>query len=215
MSASCPCNEKSKKLSLFYKIVIFVAVVCVATVLSVCIINLLVKGSVAANIVDTPAELSVDGKIDCIVILGAGLQSNGQPSHMLEDRIKTGVEVFNTVDADYILMSGDRSGEYYDEPSAMKQYARSFGVDEDKILLDGQGFSTFESISRVKDEYGFESIIIITQKYHLYRAIYIAEDFGMQVRGADATLDVYSGQLYRDFREILARIKDFGLCLIN
>lgn len=209
MSAPCPCNEKSKKLSLFYKIVIFVAVVCVATVLSVCIINLSVKGSVAANIVDTPAELSVDGKIDCIVILGAGLQSNGQPSHMLEDRIKTGVEVFNTVDADYILMSGDRSGEHYDEPSAMKQYALSLGVDEDKILLDGQGFSTFESISRVKDEYGFESIIIITQKYHLYRALYIAEQYEIEAVGVSADLRTYRGQIYRDLREMLARVKDF------
>ena len=209
MSASCPCNEKSKKLSLFYKVVIFVAVVCVATVLSVCIINLSVKGSVAANIVDTPAELSVDGKIDCIVILGAGLQSNVQPSHMLEDRIKTGVEVFNTVDADYILMSGDRSGEHYDEVGAMRKYAISLGVDEDKILLDGQGFSTFESISRVKDEYGFENIIIITQKYHLFRALYIAEKYDIEAFGVSADLRTYRGQIYRNLREMLARVKDF------
>lgn len=209
MIASCPCNEKSKKLSLFYKVVIFVAVVCVATVLSVCIINLSVKGSVAANIVDTPAELSVDGKIDCIVILGAGLQSNGQPSHMLEDRIKTGVEVFNTVDADYILMSGDRSGEHYDEVGAMRKYAISLGVDEDKILLDGQGFSTFESISRVKEEYGFDKVVVITQKYHLFRALYIAEKYDIEALGVSADLRTYRGQIYRNLREMLARVKDF------
>ena len=209
MSAPCPCVRRSKQLALVLKIAVFVVIICALALLSICVVNLVVKGSVADSIYDDPADLKADGKVDCVIILGAGLQSNGQPSHMLDDRIKTGVEVFNSIDADYILMSGDRSGEHYDEPSAMKQYALSLGVDEDKILLDGQGFSTFESISRVKDEYGFESIIIITQKYHLYRALYIAEQYEIEAVGVSADLRTYRGQIYRDLREMLARVKDF------
>ena len=128
---------------------------------------------------------------------------------MLEDRIKTGVEVFNQIDADFILMSGDCSGEHYDEVGAMKKYALSLGVDEDKILLDGQGFSTFESISRVKEEYGFDRVVIITQKYHLYRALYIAEQYEIEAVGVSADLRGYRGQTYRDLREVFARVKDF------
>ena len=171
--------------------------------------NLIVKGSVHDKIVDADSKLLLDQRVDCVVILGAGLQSNGHPSHMLEDRIKTGVEVFNLIGADYILMSGDCSGEYYDEPSAMRKYALSLGVADDVILLDGKGFSTYESISRVKEEYGFDSIVIVTQKYHLYRALYIAERYDMDAYGVSADLRTYRGQIYRDLREMLARVKDF------
>ncbi|MBR2335921.1 MAG: YdcF family protein [Clostridia bacterium] len=209
MSPACPCGKKGKTLSLLHKIVLFIAVVILVTVLSIFVVNLIVKGSVRENISDSPDALTFDGHVDCVVILGAGLRSNGEPSDMLEDRIKTGVEVFNQIDADFILMSGDCSGEHYDEVSAMKKYALSLGVDEDKILLDGQGFSTFESISRVKEEYGFDRVVIITQKYHLYRALYIAEQYEIEAVGVSADLRGYRGQIYRDLREVFARVKDF------
>ena len=209
MSLACPCGKKGKTLSLLHKIVLFIAVVILVTVLSIFVVNLIVKGSVRENISDSPDALALDGHVDCVVILGAGLKSNGEPSDMLEDRIKTGVEVFNQIDADFILMSGDCSGEHYDEVSAMKKYALSLGVDEDKILLDGQGFSTFESISRVKEEYGFDRVVIITQKYHLYRALYIAEQYEIEAVGVSADLRGYRGQIYRDLREVFARVKDF------
>lgn len=209
MSPACPCGKKGKTLSLLHKIVLFIAVVILVTVLSIFVVNLIVKESVRENIADNPDALTFDRHVDCVVILGAGLKSNGEPSDMLEDRIKTGVEVFNMIDADFILMSGDYSGEHYDEVGAMKKYALSLGVDEDKILLDGQGFSTFESISRVKEEYGFDRVVIITQKYHLYRALYIAEQYEIDAVGVSADLRGYRGQTYRDLREVFARVKDF------
>jgi vancomycin permeability regulator SanA len=91
----------------------------------------------------------------------------------------------------------------------MRKDAISLGVDEDKILLDGQGFSTFESISRVKEEYGFDKVVVITQKYHLFRALYIAEKYDIEALGVSADLRTYRGQIYRDLREMLARVKDF------
>jgi len=146
-------------------------------------------------------------------VLGAGLQSNGKPSHMLEDRIKVGVDVLDRTGADYILMSGDKSGEYYDEPAAMKKYAEEMGVDPSKILIDDKGFSTYESMTRVKDEYGFDNVVVITQRYHLYRALYIAEDAGIEAVGVSADLRPYRNQFVRELREILARVKDMLLCI--
>ena len=205
----CPCKKEGKPLSLWHKIVLFVAIFVIASILSVCIVNLVVKGSTSGKIYDSPDDITLNKKVDCVIILGAGLQSNGQPSHMLEDRIKVGVEVFNSIDADCILMSGDRSGEHYDEVGAMKRYAVQMGVDEGLILLDGEGFSTFESISRLKEIYGFDNVVIITQKYHLYRALYIAEQYDVEAVGVSADLRTYRGQTYRNLREMVARVKDF------
>ena len=172
-------------------------------------VRLSVKDSVYSGTEDI-----VDKKgIDCIVVLGAGLKADGTPSHMLEDRIKVGVQVLNSTGAEYILMSGDRSDEYYDEPAAMKRYAEDMDVDPSKILVDNSGFSTYESMTRVIQEYGFDNVIVITQKYHLYRALYIANDAGIDAVGVSADLRTYRGQIARDVREILARVKDFFMCL--
>ena len=97
----------------------------------------------------------------------------------------------------------------------MKEYAMQNGVPEEDILTDGEGFSTYESLSRAKTVFGIEKLVIVTQKYHLYRALYIAEDMDIEASGCDAALHSYAGQLYRELREILARAKDFVLCLFD
>lgn len=150
----------------------------------------------------------------CAVVLGAKVHEGGRLSDMLRDRMDTAIALYKEGKVQMLLLSGDGRGEW-SEVKYMKAYALENGVPEDDILEDPEGYSTYETVLRAKEVYGLSSIVAVTQKYHLYRALYIAEDFGMQARGADATLDVYSGQLYRDFREILARIKDFGLCLIH
>ena len=87
------------------------------------------------------------------------------------------------------------------------------GVESSKILVDNSGFSTFESITCLKDEFGFDNVVVITQKYHLYRALYIAEDCGIDAVGVSADLRTYRNQFVRDIREILARVKDFFMCI--
>ena len=172
-----------------------------------------VRLSTDGQIYSNSADLNEVGKVDCVLVLGAGLKADGTPSHMLEDRIKVAVEVYNTTGADYILMSGDRSGDDYDEPAAMKKYAEELGVDASHILIDECGFSTFESITRTDDLYDFDNVIIITQKYHLHRALYISNDAEFDAIGVSADLRTYQGQIVRDLREILARVKDFFLCI--
>ncbi len=205
-------NKKRAFKAFFWSIAVLLAIIVFGTVI-VFSISGHVRLSQSDRVFDSVAEMPKRDDIDCVIVLGAGLQSNGQPSHMLEDRIKVGVEVLKATDADYILMSGDRSSIYYDEPAAMKKYAEEMGVDPSKILIDNQGFSTFESITRVKDEFCFDSVVVITQKYHLYRALYIADDCGIDAVGVSADLRPYRAQFVRDLREVLARVKDFLICI--
>ena len=169
--------------------------------------------STYGEIFATPAELAGYEDFDCVVVLGAGLKHDGTPSNMLEDRIKVGVEVMRATGIEYILMSGDKSGQYYDEPAAMRKYAESLGVDPERILVDERGYSTYESMTRVKSVYGFERVVVITQKYHLYRALYISRQIGIEAVGVSADLRGYTKQTEREMREVLARVKDFLMCI--
>ncbi len=205
-------NKKRAFKAVFLIISILLGILFLAAVTAFSISGY-VRVSQKDGVFDTAADLPEMEGIDCIIVLGAGLQRNGQPSHMLEDRIKVGVEALNATDADYILMSGDRSSDSYDEPAAMKKYAEEMGVDPSKILIDNFGFSTYESITRVNDEFGFDNVVVITQKYHLYRALYIAEDCGIDAVGVSADLRPYRNQFIRDIREVLARVKDFLMCI--
>ena len=186
---------------------IVLAVICAVFVLTV---NLIVVGSVRDGVGETFAE----GGDVCAVVLGAKVHEGGRLSDMLRDRMDTAIALYQNGSVQKLLLSGDGSGEW-SEVKYMKLYAIENGVDEEDILEDPEGYSTYETMQRAKELYGLEKIIAVTQTYHLYRAMYIAEDLGLEAKGASADLDIYSGQLYRDIREVLARVKDFGLCLAN
>ena len=131
---------------------------------------------------------------------------------MLFERVKRGAEVFLKSKADKLLLTGDRSGESYDEPGVMKRLALEFGVAEKDIQLDDIGYSTFESIWNAKYIYNAEKIVIITQPYHLPRALYIARSLGVEAIGVKAYLPFYPKQVLWSLREVLARNKDFLVC---
>ena len=147
--------------------------------------------------------------LDCILVLGCGVREDGTPSAMLEDRLRRGVELYNAGIAPKLIMSGDHGRTNYDEVNTMKQYAIDAGVPSEDIFMDHAGFSTYESMRRAKDIFCAEKILIVTQEYHLYRAIYAARALGLEAYGVACDYRTYSGQLYRDIREILARDKDF------
>ena len=152
-------------------------------------------------------------KADCILVLGAGVW-NGSPSPMLQDRLDIGAALFRAGAADTIIVSGDNSSEYYNEPLAMAEYLVSEqGIPREKIVMDYAGFSTYDSVYRAKEIFCADSVIVVTQKYHLYRACYIASALGMEVYGADAHAREYFGRHYREARECLARVKDFFVCI--
>ena len=145
----------------------------------------------------------------CILVLGCYVKPDGVPSDMLRDRLETGLSVYETDVTDKILMSGDHGQKEYDEVNVMKNYAVERGVLSSDVFCDHAGFSTYESVYRAKEIFGADKIIIVTQKYHLHRALYTAEALGIEAYGVSADLDIYAGQWMRDVREILARNKDF------
>lgn len=163
----------------------------------------------------TPEEAASLSDVDCILVLGCGVWDDGRPSHMLEDRLKRGVSLYKDGTAPKLLMSGDHGRTEYDEVNTMKSYAIEAGVPSEDIFMDHAGFSTYESMYRAKDIFCAEKIVIVSQEYHLYRAIYTARALGMEAYGVAADYRSYSGQVYRDIREILARDKDFFVAIFQ
>lgn len=158
--------------------------------------------------ITTAEELTAAGEhFDVILVLGCAVRKDGTPSHMLEDRIKTGVSLYGAGLADTVLMSGDRH-EGYDEVGTMKAEAQKLGVPVEKIAIDPTGFSTYDSIANLLISYKGKRVLIVTQTYHLYRALYIAEKLGIEAYGVGADLRTYRKQLKYDLREVLARVKD-------
>ncbi len=152
---------------------------------------------------------------DCILVLGCLVWSETTPSHMLADRLTVGVELYNQGTAPKILMSGDHGREDYDEVNVMKNFAVEQGVKSENIFMDHAGFSTYESMYRAKEIFKAEKIVIVTQGYHLPRAIRCAEALGLEAYGVSADLRSYGKDLYNNTREFAARIKDFFYCIIK
>lgn len=153
--------------------------------------------------------------IDCILVLGFGVGNDGTPTKMLADRINVGIRVYNTGVSDRLLMSGDHGRRDYDEVNTMKSIAVESGIDPDDIFCDHAGFSTYESMYRAADIFGADRIIIVTQSYHLPRAIYDAQKLGIQAYGISADERTYADRRLRTVREWLARTKDFVWCIVQ
>ena len=152
--------------------------------------------------------------VDCILILGAGLWNN-KPSPLLRDRLDTGISLYKEGIAPKIVVSGDHINKDYDEVNAMKKYAIDKEVISSDIFMDHAGISTYDSIYRIKNIFNAKKIIIVTQEYHLYRALYIAKRLGLDAYGVKANSPSYSGDTKREVREILARNKDFIKSIIK
>lgn len=178
-----------------------------AVIIYALIVNGTVVGAGAGKIMTVEGASEFDG--DCILVLGAGLKKDGTPSDMLADRMEIAVELYKSGAAPCLLLSGDHSRKDYNEVGAMAEYAMSAGVPEEAIVPDYAGFSTYESVYRARDIFSAKRVIIVTQEYHLYRALYIADALGVEAVGVASDLRPYRGQFMREVREVLARNKDF------
>ena len=195
---------------------IIISVLCVLLALAVltpCVINAVVMLSASKYIIS--ADEAAGREADCVLVLGAKVNSNGTLSHMLEDRMSTGVDLYQSGAGKKILASGDHGRDSYDEVNHMKQYAVGRGVDPDDVFLDHAGFSTYESMYRARDVFEVKSAIVVTQKYHLYRAVYNARRLGIDAYGVAADKRVYGKPVYNFVRESLARCKDFFMCIFR
>ena len=199
-----------RRIKRFFIILISAAVLLAAAVF---VPNFIVIKKTESNIV-TLEEATELSDVDCAVILGAGVRE-GKPTPMLRDRLLVGIDLYKSGAAKKLIMSGDHGSTDYDEVNIMKSFAVDRGVPDEDIFMDHAGFSTYETIYRASEIFEADNIIIVSQKYHLYRALYIAEKLGIKAVGVSADLDTYRGQTKRDLREILARDKDFFKCIFK
>ncbi len=198
---------KKKGKSKFRKILMFILIAGIVCIVALFGIDAHVKASVSDSILSVQQASQLDA--DCILVLGAFVRTDETPSFILQDRLNRGIELYNQGASDRLLMSGDHGRVNYDEVNVMKQFAIDTGIPSQNVFMDHAGFSTYESLYRARDIFRAQKIIIVTQEYHLYRALYIADKLGIEAYGVAARGNNYSGQSYRDFREALARVKDF------
>ena len=198
-------KSKIKKFIVFISIVLVIALLGATVLFSV---NAHVKNS-TKDLIITPEQAAKLEDVSCIIVLGCQVWDDGTPSGMLKDRLDRGIELYELGVSNKILMSGDHGRTDYDEVNSMKQYAIDKGVPSEDVFMDHAGFSTYETMYRAKEIFGAQKVVIVTQEYHLYRSIYIAQKLGLEAYGVSSDIHTYSGQTVRECREILARFKDF------
>ncbi|MDR1189125.1 MAG: YdcF family protein [Bifidobacteriaceae bacterium] len=191
-----------------------VAVGLAATVLAATLgLNAWVEATARRHIIDIGQ--AAQGGYDCIAVLGAGLAPDGTPSPILAARLDTAAELYRAGASDVVLVTGDNSRLDYDEVGAMERYAIAKGVPPGAIIRDHAGFSTYESMYRLRDVFGADRVLVVTQRYHLYRALFDARKLGLAADGVPAALPSRSGQRSRDAREVLASVKDVFYVLFD
>jgi SanA protein len=143
------------------------------------------------------------------IVFGAGLTADGQPTAVLKDRVKTAANLYTSGKVEKILMSGDNRFINYNEPGAMKSFGLLLGVPEDDIVLDYAGRRTYDTCYRAKEIFGLNDAILVTQRFHLFRALYTCNTLGLNAIGVAADLRPYRDSGFWGIREIPASLVAF------
>ena len=125
------------------------------------------------------------------IVFGAGLQRNGNPTLILRDRMETAAQLYWTGKAQKLLLSGDNSSQYYNEPKAMYEYALELGLPDSALVLDYAGLRTYDTCLRARDIFGVTQALLVTQHYHLDRALLTCDTLGLEVQGVAADRNPY------------------------
>lgn len=195
------------------KIIKYIITLILIGIIIICLLSLFVKVSTKNKILELK-DLKKIEDVDCILVLGAGVRGD-EPSPMLKDRLDASLRLYEKNISNKIIMSGDHKEEYYNEVGVMKNYGIEHDIPSENIFMDHAGLSTYDSIYRAKEIFGASKIVIVSQEYHLYRALYIASSLGLDAYGYSATTRKYQGDLKREIREILARDKDIVKSIIK
>lgn len=146
---------------------------------------------------------------NAIIVLGAGVRNDGTPSDILADRLEASIEAYNSELGSTFVLSGDHGREDYNEVGAMKKYILKNDIDEKVIFMDHAGFSTYDTMYRAKKIFKVDKAIIVTNEYHLPRALYIARKMGIDAYGLKSDKREYQLMDSYKKRELLAQLKDF------
>ena len=147
--------------------------------------------------------------LDCALVLGAGVNDDGTPSDVLRDRLDVALSLYRDGRVERLLVSGDHRAASHDEPNAMRRYLEANGVPREAIFMDHAGFDTYSSVWRAKHVYGADRVIVVTQDFHLPRALFVARSLGMAAEGASADRRTYRGIAWLHVRETISRTKAF------
>ena len=182
------------------------ALACLAAVLVIALAALLPAAWITAahqdEIFDDPARVH---SAPVAIVFGAGVQADGSPTWMLADRVDAAVMLFKAGKVGRLLMTGDNGSVSYDEVTAMKKRAVEQGVPADRVNLDHAGFRTYDSCYRAATIFGVRKAVLVTQRYHLPRALFLARAFGIDSVGLAAGRDDYPNQTYYNLREVAAQ----------
>lgn len=194
--------KKQKIIKLLKNVFLTLVLLCAvgALLLSVCNLTVIWSSEGEINLEEIPT-------CDAILILGAKVTGD-TPSAILRDRLDKGCELYFAGVADRIIMSGDHGRVNYDEVNAMKAYAVSKGVPEEHIFTDHAGFDTYDSVYRAKKIFLCEKIVVVTQQFHINRAVFLASSVGLEAYGVTCSEEGYRPTRFTtDVREPLARVK--------
>ena len=216
------CHHKTRKLKFQIGIPCAILINCLILVI---VLSAFIAFDVKGDIVysydgETPLdEGSVQSlkseEYQCALVLGCAVYADGTPSPMLKDRLDTGIMLYKEGIVPKLLLSGDHGQVEYNEIGCMYNYCLDNGIPEEDIFLDHAGFSTYDSMYRAKSIFCVERMIVVTQTYHEFRALYVAKNLGVEAVGIASDQQHYFGASYREFREVLARDKDFFKVLMK
>lgn len=175
-------------------------------------INQYVKNMANTKILESFSDIK---DMEAILVLGCEVKPDGSLSLMLKDRLDKAIQLYKAGVAPKVIVSGDHRTDHYDETNAMKNYMMKNNIPSEDIFMDHAGFATYDSMYRAKYIFKVEKCVVVTQEYHLYRAVYIGNALGMETYGTSAIKTKYNGQSARNFREFLARNKDFIKCIFK
>ncbi len=209
-------NVKKRKRKVFFLVlfcVLFIPLVLYVGINAYAIIS--AKGEISSLEGASPTDRS-----DAILVLGCGVRSDATPSNMLEDRLLTALELYQQGRSETVIVSGDHGRADYDEVNVMKNYLIQKGIPSERIFMDHAGFSTYDSLYRARAIFGAESVTVVTQEYHAYRALMIGKALGLDCDAVEAPIlctdaTRYYGQEWYSFRESFARCKDFLWCIFR
>ena len=194
-----------KRLKIF---LIFFLSLCLLGFITVAGINIYIISYAKPYVITAENAEKLDK--DCVIALGAQVLPDGTPCHQLYDRVVTASQIFLNGAGRKLLLSGDsRVPEEYDEISAMTEVAKEHNVSAENILSDPAGLNTYTSMENMKNSFGFDSAVIVTQEYHIYRSVYIARKMGIDAYGVSSDPRPYATIVYNEAREVLARVKAF------
>ncbi len=185
---------------------VVLGVLVVALAVAVFVPHLVMNGSARSHIVSNPRAAPA-AKV--AIVLGARVYADGTPSPMLADRLATGVELYRLDKVDKLLLSGDHGTTAYDELNVMLRYCLDRGVPDEDVFTDHAGFDTYDTMYRARDVFKVTDALVVTQGFHLPRAVYIARTLGLDATGVAADIQPYASEWRFALREWPARVKAF------